>query len=198
MPLNEKQLRILRVIDQGSTTGDSIAQALGSSMQMLRYYLDTLVEDGYLKAAKVYDNSTKEFQIVRAYLTEKGKVELEQTRPLQESPQAIVTAQPATNPAATSERTAKDFSEILESLESLRTFVSQLPQARRELAAVYFDDLENEIRIVYHRKPEKIKAYLIAVVGVILPVLRQMNNADAFLETAKHLSEKLNVAIKLP
>lgn len=196
MPLNEKQIRILQVIDRGSTTGDSIAQALGSSMQMLRYYLDTLVEDGYLKAAKVYDNSTKEFQIVRAYLTEKGKAELEQTEPTQAP--SIEAAQPTAKLEANSSKTVENLGEILKSLESLHTFVDQLPQARRELATVYFDDLQDEIRIVYRRKPEKIKAYLIAVLGVILPVLKQMNNSSNFLEIAKYLSEKLNVSIKLP
>ncbi|KAM3115249.1 winged helix-turn-helix transcriptional regulator, partial [Phormidesmis sp. 146-33] len=100
MPLNERQLRILRAIDQGNITGDSIAQALGSSMQMLRYYLDTMAEDGYLKAARVYDNDTREFQIVRAYLTEKGKAELEQ---MSELGQSFIPINSVSQPSAKSE-----------------------------------------------------------------------------------------------
>jgi len=198
MPLNERQLRILRAIDQGNITGDSIAQALGSSMQMLRYYLDTMTEDGYLKAAKVYDNDTREFQIVRAYLTEKGKAELEQ---IPESNQSFIPTNSVAQTSAKNEVnpiSIYELHDVVKSLEVLYEAVEQLPEARRELAIVYFNDLQDEIKITYRRKPEKIKAYFIAVLGMILPVSKQIKNADEFFETVRNLSKKLSVPVKLP
>jgi DeoR family transcriptional regulator, catabolite repression regulator len=76
MSLNEKHLKILQVINAGNTTGEAIAEAMGSSPQMLRYYLDKLADDGYVKAAKVYDNATQDFLIVGAYLTSQGQAQL--------------------------------------------------------------------------------------------------------------------------
>jgi DeoR family transcriptional regulator, catabolite repression regulator len=198
MPLNERQIRILRAIEQGNITGDSIAKALDSSMQMLRYYLDTMVEDGYLKAARVYDNDTREFQIVRAYLTDKGKAELEQ---MPESNQSFISMNSASQSSSKSEVnqiSIYELHDVLKSLEVLLETVEQLPEARRELAIVYFNDLQDEIKIVYRRKHEKIKAYFIAVLGMILPVSKQINHADDFFEAVRNLSKKLNVPVKLP
>ena len=77
MLLNEKQLKILQAIETGNTTGEAIATEMGSSAQMLKYYIDKLTEEGYIKAAKVYDNTIQDFLIVRAYLTPRGQAELD-------------------------------------------------------------------------------------------------------------------------
>jgi DeoR family transcriptional regulator, catabolite repression regulator len=189
MPLNEKQIRILQVIDAGNNSGESIAKVLGSSMQMLRYYLDTMTEDGYLKAAKVYDNNTREFQIVRAYLTPEGKAALDRAIP---STQTTVETNsiPETKPNlpnqfTTSQATIADLHEILQVLDRLLQVIDELPEARRELAVVYLDDLQEEIKVVYRRKPQRIKAYFLAMVGIVLPILQQLNHANDFLESAK-------------
>ena len=196
MPLNEKQIKILQIIDAGNSSGDSIAQALGTSMQMLRYYLDTMAEDGYLKAAKVFDNKTKEFQIVRAYLTEEGKSALDRA-----------TSEPVTPPINEAENTlavdvdqnfVEEMPAIVKALDQLKGFVDQLPEARRELAIVYLEDLQAEIKIVYRRKPQRIKAYFLAVLSMMFPIVNQVDNADSFLDCTKFLSQKLNIPVKLP
>lgn len=197
MPLNERQIRILKAIEQGNITGDSIAKALSSSMQMLRYYLDTMVEDGYLKAARVYDNDTREFQIVRAYLTDKGKTELEQTLESSQS-FSMNSASQSSAKSEVNQVSIYELHDVLKSLEVLLEAIEQLPESRRELAIVYFNDLQDEIKIVYRRKHEKIKAYFIAALGMILPVSQQINDADKFFEAVRNLSKKLNVAVKLP
>ncbi|PSB18858.1 hypothetical protein C7B65_13880 [Phormidesmis priestleyi ULC007] len=198
MPLTEKQIRILQAIDDGNITGDSIAQALETSMQMLRYYLDTMAEDGYLKAAKVFDNKTKEFQIVRAYLTEQGKAALDQTVSKQSDQTPKIAQIPNNLEVDVDKSFAEDITEILKSLDLLREFVEKLPEARRELAIVYLEDLQAEIKIVYRRKPQRIKAYFLAVLSMMLPIVKQIDNATDFLEHIKFLSNKLNISVKLP
>ena len=146
MPLNEKQIRILQVIDAGNISGDSIAQALGTSMQMLRYYLDTMAEDGYLKAAKVFDNKTREFQIVRAYLTEEAKAALDRAGSEQASDQ-VAEATPNNLKTDVNKSFAEDMTAIPKALDLLKEFVDKLPEARRELAIVYLEDLQAEIKL---------------------------------------------------
>jgi len=197
MPLNEKQIKILQVIDAGNISGDSIAQALGTSMQMLRYYLDTMAEDGYLKAAKVFDNKTREFLIVRAYLTEEGKAALDRIGSDQTSNQVDETTQISLE-ADVNKSPPEEITAILKSLDVLKEFVDKLPDGRRELAIVYLEDLQAEIKTVYRRKPQRIKAYFLAVLSVILPIVQQLNNAADFLECTKFLSSKLNIPVKLP
>ncbi len=195
MPLNEKQIKILQVINAGNISGDSIAQALGTSMQMLRYYLDTMAEDGYLKAAKVFDNKTREFLIVRAYLTEEGKAALDRATSEQSSNQIAETPQPNLDD---DNKSLEDTIAILKSLDVLKEFVDKLPDGRRELAIVYLEDLQAEIKIVYRRKPQRIKAYFLAVLSMIFPIIKQIDNAPGFLECTELLSKKLNIPIKLP
>jgi len=197
MPLNEKQIKILQIIDAGNISGDSIAQALGTSMQMLRYYLDTMAEDGYLKAAKVFDNKTREFLIVRAYLTEEGKAALDRIGSDQTSNQVDETTQISLE-ADVNKSPPEEITAILKSLDVLKEFVDKLPDGRRELAIVYLEDLQAEIKTVYRRKPQRIKAYFLAVLSVILPIVQQLNNAADFLECTKFLSSKLNIPVKLP
>jgi predicted transcriptional regulator len=225
MALNEKQIKILKVIDDGTISGERIADALGSSMQMLRYYLDTMAEDGYLKAAKVYDNNTKEFQIVRAYLTDKGKAILEQlndakqvvnealTKPVsvEQSTESSNTEQ-NTKSSGTwlSERSAsqekatpqqislQDLEQIIHSLDALQKIVEDLADDRRDIISVYLSDLHDEIKIVYKRRPQRIKAYFLAVLATTLPIIKQTSSANDFVEHAQTLSEKLSVPVKLP
>jgi DeoR family transcriptional regulator, catabolite repression regulator len=197
MPLNDKQIRILRAIEQGNITGESIAEALSSSMPMLRYYLDTMAEDGYLKAAKVYDNDTREFQIVRAYLTEKGKAELEQSTSDLPNLEDASRSQKKTE-ITPSQISIYDLNEVHKALETLSVVVDRLPESRRELAIIYLSDLQDEIKIAYRRRPERIKAYFIAVLGMILPIAKQIEQVDRFIESARILSKKLNVPVKLP
>ena len=197
MPLNEKQIKILQAINAGNISGDSIAQALGTSMQMLRYYLDTMAEDGYLKAAKVFDNKTREFLIVRAYLTEEGKAALDRIGSDQTSNQVDETTQISLE-ADVNKSPPEEITAILKSLDVLKEFVDKLPDGRRGLAIVYLEDLQAEIKTVYRRKPQRIKAYFLAVLSVILPIVQQLNNAADFLECTKFLSSKLNIPVKLP
>ncbi|MBE9011994.1 hypothetical protein IQ250_17490 [Pseudanabaenaceae cyanobacterium LEGE 13415] len=180
MLLNEKQQRILEIIDAGNTTGESIADAIGSSMQMIRYYLDTLSEDGYLKVAKVYDNATREFQVVRAYLTDKGKASIVKTAtPVIETP-------------------TDEIGLIIEALDRLQPIVEKLPLDRAEVASVYLEDLQNEMKVAYRRKPQRIKAYFLALVGTALPVIQQTGQAETFIENVRFLSGQFNVTVRLP
>lgn len=189
MLLNEKQQRILSIIDAGHTTGEGIADAIGSSMQMIRYYLDTLAEDGYLKVAKVYDNATREFQVVRAYLTDKGKAALVKVSP----DAAVQTLVQTADPAA-----ANEMELIIQALDRVQPIVEALPSDRAEIACVYLEDLQNEMKVAYRRKPQRIKAYFLALLGTALPAIQQTGRADAFVKDARFLADQFGVTVKLP
>lgn len=189
MLLNEKQQRILSIIDAGHTTGEGIADEIGSSMQMIRYYLDTLAEDGYLKVAKVYDNATREFQVVRAYLTDKGKAAL-----VKVAPDAVVqTIEQTVAPTASNEMEL-----IIQALDRVQPIVEALPSDRAEIACVYLEDLQNEMKVAYRRKPQRIKAYFLALLGTALPAIQQTGRGGAFVEDARFLADKFGVTVKLP
>ncbi|MBW4541617.1 MAG: hypothetical protein KME43_21095 [Myxacorys chilensis ATA2-1-KO14] len=213
MALNDKQIRILQVVNSGTISGEGIASALGSSMQMLRYYLDTMAEDGYLKVAKVYDNSTREFQIVRAYLTDKGKAILEQLKGLEKlsSPADEVAkaeasvgqvdefSKPSVGVRSTPQQILlQDVEQIINSLDALQRIVEELPDERRDIISVYLSDLQDEVKVVYRRRPQRIKAYFLAVLGTTLPIIRQTDRETNFVEHARKLSKKFGVVVKLP
>ncbi|NJN49325.1 MAG: hypothetical protein HC805_05535, partial [Alkalinema sp. RL_2_19] len=56
MAIGDRQLKILQVIDAGHTTGEAIVDAHEFVAQMLSHYIAQMVEDGYIKAARMYDN----------------------------------------------------------------------------------------------------------------------------------------------
>jgi DeoR family transcriptional regulator, catabolite repression regulator len=201
MALNERQLRILRVIDAGHTTGDAIVEALGSSLQMLSYYVNQMVDDGYIKAAKVYDNDLKDFVVVRAYLTPEGKSILE-ANPQPASPAA---ASPGTSQVSeTTIATALhpdapiDYAMVGEAIAKLGEMIATLPSDWRELAEVYLDDLQAEINIAYRRRPVRIRAYFLAILRTLLPVVTKTPQGDDLIQQARSLSQLLNIPVKLP
>jgi DeoR family transcriptional regulator, catabolite repression regulator len=210
MALNDRQLRILRAIDEGHTTGETIVDALGSSMQMLSYYINQMVEDGYIKAAKVYDNELRDFIVVRAYLTPEGKTILAErstTTTLTNTSSSASTADstgltatvqtaPVATPASTTDTI--DYGLITATLEQVESIITSLPTDWRELAEVYLDDLKNEINIAYRRRPVRIKAYFLAILRTLLPLTSKMVQGPDFIQQVRSLSQQLGIPVKLP
>jgi DeoR family transcriptional regulator, catabolite repression regulator len=208
--LNDRQLKILRVIDAGSITGEDIVKALGSSMQMTSYYLNTLADDGYLKVARVYDNETRDFIVVRAYLTDQGKTTLESATPksdaLSEAPASSAApvpnppvSAPVPNPDAplVSDRPAViDYARIAQSIAQINSQIETVPIARRELLEVYLEDLQNEVNVAYRRKLIRMKAYFLAILNVLSPMLKQGN--EAFRQPLETIAAQLQLPIQLP
>jgi DeoR family transcriptional regulator, catabolite repression regulator len=203
MAIGDRQLKILQVIQAGHTTGEAIVDALGSSMQMLSHYMNQMVEDGYIKAARLYDNELRDFVVVRAYLTPEGEAILAQTGNAAAiaPPTAAPTAAPAApvpSPATPSSESATDYSLVSDSLTAIATQLAELPSDWREIAEVYLDDLQNEINIAYRRRPIRIRAYFLAMLRMLLPIVPKMPNGDAFLQQVRVLSSALAIPVKLP
>ncbi len=219
MLLNEKQLKILQVIEAGNTTGEAIAVAMGLSPQMLKYYLDKLAEDGYVKAAKVYDNTLQDFLIVGAYLTPKGQAELTQLSgaialaPMPGSGQPMPRSDVAMNPLTISVVSAEkppvpradvphppdqsqpldvqDFGEIIKLIDTFEQVLSILTKENRDLATIYLTDLQAEIKVPYRRDMKRINAYLKA----FLHVIRSLSGPiiDDAMSAAKVVMAKLHL-----
>ena len=190
MALNDRQLKILKVIDDGNITGDDIVNATGSSMQMLSYYLNTMADDGYLKVAKVYDNATREFLVVRAYLTDEGKASLVRAGL---SAKATTTPNPATFDPST-----LDYGRLGQSIAQIQSNIQFIPDQRREFVEVYLDDLQSEVNIVYRRKLVRIKAYFLAILNAVSPVLKQVPDLDKLRAPLQSIAAQLQIVIRLP
>jgi DeoR family transcriptional regulator, catabolite repression regulator len=196
MALNERQLKILQVIAAGHTTGEAIVDALGSSMQMLSHHINQMVDSGYVKAAKVYDNERQDFIIVRAYLTPEGKSLLEENGEVNSVPDPIEVTQPITIGDRRDGKT--DYALVDDAITKLGTIVADLPGDWRDLTAVYLEDLQNEINISYRRRPLQIRAYFLAVLRALLPIVAKIPQRDAFLTQVRLLSQQLDIPVKLP
>lgn len=196
MALNDRQLKILKVIDDGNITGDDIVNATGSSMQMLSYYLNTMADDGYLKVAKVYDNATREFLVVRAYLTDEGKASLVSAG----LSSAAIAASGSTTDSAPGpfDPTTLDYGRLGQSIAQIQSNIQFIPDNRRELIEVYLDDLQSEVNIVYRRKLVRIKAYFFAILNAVSPVLKQVPDLDKLRAPLQSIAVQLQIPIRLP
>ena len=190
MALNDRQLKILKVIDDGNITGDDIVNATGSSMQMLSYYLNTMADDGYLKVAKVYDNATREFLVVRAYLTDEGKASLVRAGLSSDS---TINSNPATFDPLT-----LDYGRLGQSIAQIQSNIQFIPDLRREFVEVYLDDLQSEVNIVYRRKLVRIKAYFLAILNAVSPVLKQVPDLEKLRAPLQSIAAQLQIVIRLP
>jgi hypothetical protein len=200
--LNDRQLKILRVINEGNITGEDIVKALDSSMQMTSYYLNTLADDGYLKVARVYDNEIREFLVVRAYLTDQGKVSLESASikisntivasPIATTPVATAIVAPSITPTTQ----PIDYARIAQSIAQINSQISLIPEGRRELVEVYLEDLQNEVNVAYRRKLIRLKAYFLAIVNILLPILKQ--GGEPFRQPLETIASQLQLPIQLP
>jgi DeoR family transcriptional regulator, catabolite repression regulator len=181
MALNDRHLRIMRSIAAGNTTGVALVDDLGSSMQMLTHFLNTMVDDGYVKAARVYDNDLRDFIVVKAYLTPEG--------------QALLQTHPATSVETP---TALNLATITQALDTIAQLIPELPQDWRELTEVYFNDLSAELTESDRRRPIQIKAYFLSLLRSVLPLLPKLPESEAWTTQAKILSKELDLPIRLP
>jgi DeoR family transcriptional regulator, catabolite repression regulator len=194
MAIGDRQLKILQAIQAGHTTGAAIVDALGSSMQMLSHYMNQMVEDGYIKAARLYDNELRDFVVVRAYLTSEGEAILAQTGvPAATAPPAPIATAPIADSGA-----GPDYSLVSDSIQAIGSLMTDLPNDWREMAEVYLDDLQNEINIAYRRRPVRIRAYFLALLRMMLPIVPKLAQGDAFLQQVRVLSGALGIPVKLP
>ena len=199
MALNDRQLKILKVIDDGNITGDDIVNATGSSMQMLSYYLNTMADDGYLKVAKVYDNATREFLVVRAYLTDEGKASLVNAGLSAAAIAASGITDSTTNPnPAVFDPATLDYGRLGQSIAQIQSNIQFIPDHRRELMEVYLDDLQSEVNIVYRRKLVRIKAYFFAILNAVSPVLKQVPDLEKLRAPLQSIAAQLQIPIRLP
>jgi DeoR family transcriptional regulator, catabolite repression regulator len=198
--LNDRQLKILKVIDAGNITGDDIVNATGSSMQMLSYYLNTMADDGYLKVAKVYDNATREFLVVRAYLTDEGKAALVKAGITPAAPPVmsggVQSAGSSINPGGTPG--ALDYGHLGQSIAQIQASLPAIPESRRELIDVYLEDLQTEVNIAYRRKLVRIKAYFLAILNALSPILKQSTELQALRQPLEAIAAQLQIPIRLP
>lgn len=191
--LNDRHLKILRVIDEGNITGEDIVKALDSSVQMTSYYLNTMADDGYLKVARVYDNETREFLVVRAYLTDQGKAALESAGIKTSDP---IVNSPIVSPSTPPQIQAIDYARIAQSIAQINTQINLIPENRRELIEVYLEDLQNECNIAYRRKLIRLKAYFLAIINILSPILKQ--GGEPFRQPLETIASQLQISIQLP
>jgi DeoR family transcriptional regulator, catabolite repression regulator len=194
MAIGDRQLKILQAIQAGHTTGEAIVETLGSSLPMLSHYMNQMVEDGYIKAARLYDNELRDFVVVRAYLTSEGEAILAQTG----NPTVPAKPAPIANAPIADSVAGPDYSLVSDNIQAIGSLMADLPNDWREMAEVYLDDLQNEINIAYRRRPARIRAYFLALLRMMLPIVPKMAQGEAFLQQVQLLSSALVIPVKLP
>ncbi len=91
-----------------------------------------------------------------------------------------------------------DYSVVARSLQTIGSVIKELPTDWRQLAEVYLDDLQNEVNIAYRRRPIRIRAYFLAMLRMLLPIVPKMQHGSAFLQQVRILSAELKIPVNLP
>ena len=107
----------------------------------------------------------------------------------------IVTS-PTESPSTTTQIQSIDYARIAQSIAQITTQINLIPETRRELIEVYLEDLQNECNIAYRRKLIRLKAYFLAIINILSPILKQ--GGEPFRQPLETIASQLQIPIQLP
>jgi hypothetical protein len=96
-----------------------------------------------------------------------------------------------------SQNIGQNVDEITRLISSLRNMAQTFPEAEREEVLVHLDDLQEDINTPEKRKPQRIKARLVALFAFVTMSAGVLAGAADFSNNVLELSEKLGVPIEL-
>jgi hypothetical protein len=97
-----------------------------------------------------------------------------------------------------SQNIEQNINEITTLIQSLRGMAEAFPEAQRSEAIEHLTDLETDLQPPPEkRKPSRIKAALLALVGIAAAVSTAVANTNEFVEQVQELSEKLNIPLPI-
>ena len=134
---------------------------------------------------------------MRAYLTDQGKESIESaTIKTSDTPIATTNSNSPIAAPSNPEIQPIDYARISESIAQINTQIALIPEGRRELVEVYLEDLQSEVSVVYRRKLIRLKAYFLATLNILSPILKQ--DGEKFRQPLETIAFQLQVPIQLP
>jgi hypothetical protein len=91
-----------------------------------------------------------------------------------------------------------DYGHLGQSIAQIQASLPGMPDSRRELIEVYLEDLQTEVNITYRRKLVRIKAYFLAILNALSPILKQSTELQALRQPLETIATQLQIPIRLP
>jgi predicted transcriptional regulator len=197
--LRPDQISILEAINNGINDEDQIAKSLELSIDIIEYYLQNLIEEGYVDSS-TFDGMS---------LTSKGKVTItnpDRLIPLNRAAINQTTIHSNTigfvqsaNGAVSNftQHIGQNLEGINNLISSLREIAQQFPQDERESVLVHLDDLEDDLSQPGKQKPQRVKARIAALLAVALSIGGGIAQTADFTNNVFELADKLGVSIEV-
>lgn len=198
--LHPNQLKILQAINAGVCTEDEIAQSVGLSVDLVEYYTQQMVQEGYLHRPTFDGHS----------LTSQGKVAVTNSDLLlpvnKNAPSQTTILAPNSNigfiqsgngqVSHFSQNIGQNADDIVKLIDCLRSTAQRFPEVKREEALMHLDDLQNDISQPEKRTPARIKARLVALWAIACTLAVGIAGATDFSNNVLELADKLGVPIE--
>jgi ribosomal protein S8 len=208
MTLNQKQLCILRAIKNGQWRDEGIAQELSFEIGLVRYYLDFMEKQGYIKIyGKSFDAEGRSSRVA-IELEYKGDLAIN-------NPDDLINEDNLTmnninfnapinapigvlqnsdgNTVNIIQNNNQNIQEIINSLEFLEKEIQDFPDEEKQEALVYLDSLKTEIK--EKQDPAKIRTFFKGFMRIVIPLASFIVNGADFANNVTDLATKFDVDI---
>lgn len=208
MTLNQKQLCILRAIKNGQWRDEGIAQELSFEIGLVRYYLDFMEKQGYIKIyGKSFDAEGRSSRVA-IELEYKGDLAIN-------NPDDLINEDNLTmnninfnapinapigvlqnsdgNTVNIIQNNNQNIQEIINSLEFLEKEIQDFPDEEKQEALVYLDLLKTEIK--EKQDPAKIRTFFKGFMRIVIPLASFIVNGADFANNVTDLATKFDVDI---
>ncbi|MBD2076514.1 winged helix-turn-helix transcriptional regulator [Phormidium sp. FACHB-592] len=209
MSHDDNSLKILEVLNSGKIRSAEIARIVGLSVETVRYYLQSLWDEGCIKCSEMGSNDGNTDYVCS--LDNKGKAVLENPALLlasgrETTHQTIFQGNNSIGFVQSGSGTVSNFSqnigrnldEVTKLIDSLRTTAQSFPEGQREEALVTLDDLQEDLSRPDKQKPERIKIRLDRLLVIAVAIAGIIAGAADFGNNLLELAEKLGVPIEVP
>jgi hypothetical protein len=216
MQLNQNQLKILQLIDNGIQDSPEIAKVSGLSSEVVKYYIIEMQADGYLLCTEklfmdrgIILPDPSEPRYLRCELNTKGKVALENPGLLLHPKQGSMSH--TTIHAQTvgfvnsgngsvshfTQNIGENIGEIRQVIDSLMHTAQGFPEEQRDEALLHLEDLESDLSKPEKQTPKRIKHRIAALWAIACILGAGISGAVTFSKDILDLAEKLGVPVEL-
>lgn len=202
MKLIEEYIKLLEAIYYKQDLAQ-LMQQFNWTPNLLKYYAEQLQEHGYLKID--YHKGGRTYS-----LTHKGEVAIESPDKINDDSSIGMNSINITgsinapisflqnsdqNTVNINQNINQNITETLKSIDCLSQYIKKFPENEREIANVHLEDLKHEVEKHEQSKPQKIRAYFLAFIGIALPLLSCLANTTDFLNNVTDLASKFSIEL---
>lgn len=207
MTLNQKQLDILKAIQDGYESDIQISKYLDFDIALICHYLDEMKKEGYVEFHDIQLlGEPKQRAFTR--LTDKGKVAVNYPDDLISEEKSnvnnITFNAPINAPIGVlqnsdgntvniTQNNNQNIQQIINSLEFLEKEIQVFPEEEKQEALVYLDSLKTEIK--EKQDPAKIRTFFKGFMRIAIPLASLIVNGADFTNNMTDLATKFDVDI---